>query len=160
MQREAEAILKGRLKEVDHLGDGHHIRREKIKTPDSDTGRGSVTSSKSFSKRRLNSARAHGIRIPHGSPQIFGATGIHNLANLLLAIAWRRKITYWKDLGNHNDRTTEPAARLPRLRILSRLPSMRRPTEREDPEEARMIKLRRERTRKTMKEAGPQANTP
>ena len=75
MQREAETILKGRLKEVDHLGNGNNIRREKIRTPDSDTGRRSITSSEGFSARRLNPARAHDIRVPHGSPQIFGAIG-------------------------------------------------------------------------------------
>ena len=63
-------------------------------------------SSEGFNVRRLNSARAHDIRVPHGDPKKFKAIGIPNLANLLLALAWRRKITYWKDLGNDSGMTT------------------------------------------------------
>ena len=111
---------KSRLKEADHLGNGNNIRREKIRTLDSNTRRRSITSSEGFSIRRLNLARAHGIRVPHGKPQIFGATRIPNLANLPLALAWRRKITYWKDPNSHSNRTTESAASSPRLRLLSR----------------------------------------
>ena len=112
--------LKGRLKEVDHLGNGNNIRCEKIRTPDADTRRRSITSGEGFSIRRLNSARAHGIHVPHGSPQIFEATRIPNLANLPLALARRRKITYWKDAGNHSSRTTKFATSSPLLRLLSR----------------------------------------
>ena len=45
VQREAETVLKGRLKEADHLGNGNNIRPEKARTPDMDTGRRSITSS-------------------------------------------------------------------------------------------------------------------
>ena len=49
VQREVETILKGHLKEADHLGNGNNIRREKIRTPDLDTGRRSIASSEGFS---------------------------------------------------------------------------------------------------------------
>ena len=58
MQREAETVLKGRLKEADHFGNGNNIRREKVRTPDTDIGRRSITSSVCFIIRRLNSAKA------------------------------------------------------------------------------------------------------
>ena len=58
VQRKAETILKGRLKEANHLGSGNNIRRKKIRTLDSDTGMRSIKSSESFSKRRLNPVRA------------------------------------------------------------------------------------------------------
>ena len=160
MQREAKAVLKGRLKEADHLGNGNNIRREKTRTPYSDSRRRSITSSEGFIIQRLNSSRAHDIRVPHSSPQILGATWIPNLANLPLALACQRKITYWKDPGNHGDRTIESVAISPDSDSSAGPPSIRRPTERDDPEEAYMIKRRKERMNKTMKEAEPQPNTP
>ena len=77
-------------------------------------------SSEDFSIRRLDPARAHGVSVPHGSPQIFGARGIPNLANLSLALAWQRKIMDWKDPDNHNGRTTKSAASSPQLGLLNR----------------------------------------
>ena len=84
---EAETVFKVRFKEADHLGNGNNIQREKVKTPDSDTRRRSITSSEGFSVRTLNPARAHGVRIPHSNPQIFRAIRIPNLANILLTLA-------------------------------------------------------------------------
>ena len=126
MQREAKAVLK----EADHLGNGHHIRREKIRTPDSDTGRRSITSSEDFSVRRLDPTRAHDISVAHNSLQIFGATRIPNLANLPLTLAGRRKITDWKDPDNHSSKTTKSSFSSPRLGLL---------IGQEGPEEARML---------------------
>ena len=94
MQRKAETSLKGHLKEADHLENGNNIRREEIRTPDSDAEKRPITSSEGFGVRRLNPTRGHGIRVPNGGPQIFGAIGIPNLTNLPLALAWRRKIIY------------------------------------------------------------------
>ena len=102
------------------LGTGHHIRREKIGTPDSDTEMRSITSSEDFSERRLDPARAHGVRVPHSNSQIFEATRIPNLTNLPLALAGRKKITDWKDPGNHSDRTTESSSSSPQLGLLNR----------------------------------------
>ena len=48
VKREAEIVLKGLLKEVDHLGNGDNIRHEKVRTLDSDTKRRSITSSERF----------------------------------------------------------------------------------------------------------------
>ena len=59
VQRKAKTILKGRLKEADHLGNGNNVRREEIRTPDLDAEGRSITSSKGFSVRGLNPARAH-----------------------------------------------------------------------------------------------------
>ena len=86
VKRKAEIILKGCLKEANHLGNGNNIRREKIRTLDSDVGMRSITSSEGFSVRRLNPARPHDIRVPHDGPQIFGPIGMPNLANLPLAL--------------------------------------------------------------------------
>ena len=87
VQREAETVLKGRLKEANHLGNGNNIRREKVRTPDKDTGRRSIMSSKGFNIRRLNLVKAHDVRVPHSIPQILGAIGIPNLTNLPFALA-------------------------------------------------------------------------
>ena len=115
--------------------------------------------SKSFSKRRLNLARAHSIRVPHGSPQVFGAIGIPNLANLLLALVWRRKITRRTPATTAKGLPSQPPGHAD-LESSASLPFMHRPMEREDLEEPRMIKRRRERMNKTMREARPQPNMP
>ena len=49
VQKKAKTILKGRLKEADHLGNGNNVRHEEIRTPDLDAGGRSITSSKGFS---------------------------------------------------------------------------------------------------------------
>ena len=77
-------------------------------------------SSEDFSVRKLDPARAHGVRIAHSSPQIFGAIGIPNFANLSLDLVGKRKITDWKDPENHSGRTIESVASSPRLGLLNR----------------------------------------
>ena len=120
MQGKAKTILKGRLRKINHFGNGNNIRSEEVRTLDSDARGRSIMNSEGFSIRGLNPTRVQGLRVPHGGPQIFGAVGIPNLANLLLVFAWLRKIIYWKDLDNHNSRDTWSAASLPRHRLLGR----------------------------------------
>ena len=87
VQKEAETVLKGRLKEADHLGNGNNIRREKVKTPDTDIRRRSITSSEGLSIQRLNSARAHNVRVPHDSPQLLPCTTRGYLKSVQCALA-------------------------------------------------------------------------
>ena len=111
MQREEEIVLKGRLKEVDHLGNVDDVGREKIRIPDSDIERGPITGGEGFHIERLDPTGAHSLCVLHGSPQIFRAAGIPNLANLPLTLAGQGKMTHWKVLDDHNGRLIGPAAR-------------------------------------------------
>ena len=49
VQKKAKTILKGCLKEADHLGNGNNVRHEVIRTPDLDFGGRFITSSEGFS---------------------------------------------------------------------------------------------------------------
>ena len=86
MQREAETILKGRLKKASHLRNMDDVRCEKFWTPNTDTSRRSIARGKNFRIGRLDSTRAHYIRTPHGSPKIFRSDRVYDLANPLFAL--------------------------------------------------------------------------
>ena len=106
MQRKAETVLKGRFKEVDHLGNLDNIGREKIRAPDLNAKRGSITGNEGFFIKGLDPTRTHGIRILHGSLQIFGTTGVPNLTNPSLAFAKRGWMIYWRSTIDHDGKTT------------------------------------------------------
>ena len=93
MQGKAETILEGRFKEVDHLGNLDDVGGEKIKALDLNAKRGAIAGNEGLSIKGLNLTRTHGVRILHGSPQIFGTTRIPNLTNLSLAFAKREWMT-------------------------------------------------------------------
>ena len=70
MQRKAEAVLKGRLKEANHLWHLDDVRSEKIGTPNINTKGGPVASGEGLSERGLDPTRAHYLGILHSSPQV------------------------------------------------------------------------------------------
>ena len=77
-----KTILEGRLKEADHLGNLDDVRGEKIRAPDLNAKRGSIAGNEGFFIKGLDPTRTHGVRILHGSLQIFGTTRVLNLTNL------------------------------------------------------------------------------
>ena len=87
MQREAEAILEGRLEEANHLWPLYDVRSEKIRAPNPNIEGGPVARSEVMSKRGLDPTRAHGFSILHSNPQVVRAARIPNLTDLTLAFS-------------------------------------------------------------------------
>ena len=86
MQRKAETILEGHLKEANHLGNLDNVRDEKIRTPDLNAKRGSIVGNEGFFIKGLNPSRTHGVRILHGSPQVVRTVGYLISLTLLLPL--------------------------------------------------------------------------
>ena len=93
MQGKAKTVLEGRFKEADHLGNLNYIGGEKIRAPDLNTRRGFIAGNEGFFIKGLYPTRTHGVRILHGSPQIFGIARVPNLTNFSLVFARRGRMT-------------------------------------------------------------------
>ena len=89
MQRKAEVVLKGCLKEANHLRHLDDVRGEKIRAPNVNTKGGPVASDKGLSKKGLDPTKAHCFGILHSSPQVVRIARVPNLTNLALAFARR-----------------------------------------------------------------------
>ena len=87
MQRKAKTVLEVRLKKADHLGNLDDVGGEKIRAPNLNTKRGSIVGNEGFLIKGLDPTGTHGVRILHGSLQIFGTTRVPNFTNISLAIA-------------------------------------------------------------------------
>ena len=87
MQREAEAILEGRLEEANHLQHLNDVRSEKVRAPNLNTEVRPVARGEIMFKRGLDPTRAHSFGIMHNSPQVGIAARIPDLTDLTLAFA-------------------------------------------------------------------------
>ena len=87
MQREAGAILEGRLGEANHLWHLNDVRSEKVMAPNSNTEGRPVARGEIMSKRGLDPTRAHSFGILHSSPQVGRAVKTPDLNDLTLAIS-------------------------------------------------------------------------
>ena len=87
VQGKAEAILKGRFKKEDHLGNLNDVGGEKIRAPDLNAKRGFIVGNEVLFIKGLDPTWTHGVRILHGNPQIFGTIRVPNLTNLSLAFS-------------------------------------------------------------------------
>ena len=91
MQREAEAILKGRLKEANHLRHLNDVGSKKIKAPNSNTEGRPVARGEIMSKRWIDLTRSHSFGVLYSRPQVGRAARIPDLNDLTLAFAMRRR---------------------------------------------------------------------
>ena len=89
MQREAKAVLEGRLKEANHLRHLDNVRSEKIEAPNMNIEGGPVARGEGMSKRGLDPTRAHSFGILHNSPQVVRTARVPDLTNLDLAFSRR-----------------------------------------------------------------------
>ena len=89
MQRKAEAVLEGHLKEANHLRHLDDVRSEKIGAPNMNTRGGLVASGEGLSKKGLDPTRAHCFGILHSSPQVVRTARVPDLTDLALAFARR-----------------------------------------------------------------------
>ena len=112
VQRKAETILEGRFKEADHLRKLDDVGGEKIRAPDLNAKRGSITGNEGFFIKGLDPTRTHGVRILHGSLQIFETTRVPNLTNLSLAFARRGWMICWRSTIDHDGKTIGSTASL------------------------------------------------
>ena len=87
MQRKAEVVLEGRLKEANHLQHLDDVRSEKIGAPNMNTKGGPVASSEGLSKKGLDPTRAHCLGILHSSPQVVKTARVPDLTDLAFAFA-------------------------------------------------------------------------
>ena len=85
MQRKAEAVLEGRLKEAIHLRHLDDVRSEKIGAPNMNIKGGPVARGEGLSKKGLNSTRVHYFGILHSSPQVVRTAWVLDLIDLALA---------------------------------------------------------------------------
>ena len=93
MQREAEAILEGRLEEENHIRHLNDVRSEKVRAPNPNTEGRLVARGEIMSKRGLDPNRAHNFGILHSSPQVGRAERIPDLTELTLAFSIRGRGT-------------------------------------------------------------------
>ena len=70
MQREAEAILEGRLEEANHLRHLNNVGSEKVRAPNLNTEGRPVARGEIMSKRGLDPTRAHSFGILYSRPQV------------------------------------------------------------------------------------------
>ena len=91
MQREREAILEGRLEEVNHLRHVNDVGGEKVRAPNPDTEGRPIARGEIMFKRGLDLTRAHSFEILYNRSQVSRATRIPDLTDLTLAFAMRRK---------------------------------------------------------------------
>ena len=91
MQKEAEAILEGRLEEANHLRHLNDGGNKKIKAPNSNTEGRPVARGEIMSKRWLDLIRAHSFGIMYSRPQVGRASRILDLNDLTLAFSIRRR---------------------------------------------------------------------
>ena len=89
MQRKAETVLEGRLKEANHLRHLDDVRSEKIRAPNINTKGGPVASNEGLSKKGLDLTKAHYFGILHSSPQGVRTASVPNLIDLALAFSIR-----------------------------------------------------------------------
>ena len=89
VQRKAEAVLEGRLKEANHLWHLDNVRSERIGAPNMNTRGGPVVRGEGMSKKGLDPTRAHCFGIFHNSPQVVITTRELDLIDLALAFAKR-----------------------------------------------------------------------
>ena len=87
MQRKAEAVLKGRLKEADHLRHLDDVRSEKIEAPNMNTKGGPIASGEGISKKGLDPTRAHYFGIFHKSSKLVRIAKVLDLTDLALAFS-------------------------------------------------------------------------
>ena len=93
MQREAEAILEGRLEEANHLRHLNDVGSEKFKAPNPNTKGRPVARGEIMSKREFDPTKAHSFGILYSRPQVGRAARIPYLTNLTLPFAMRRRGT-------------------------------------------------------------------
>ena len=108
----AETVLEVHFKEADHLGNLDYIRGEKIREPDLNARRGSIVGYEGFFIKGLNLTMTHGVRILHGSSQIFETARVPNLTNFSLTFSKQGRVTHWSGSINHSSKTTESPAGL------------------------------------------------
>ena len=108
----AETVLEGRFKEADHLGNLDDVGGENIRAPYLNAKRGSTTGNEGFLIKGLDPIGTHGVRILHGSLQIFGTTKVPNLTNISLAFAKRGWMIRWRGSIDHGGKTTRSTAGL------------------------------------------------
>ena len=86
IQREAEAILEGRLEEANHLRHLNDVGSEKVRAPNPNTEGRLVARGEIMSKRGLDPTRAHKFGILYSLPQVGKAARIPNLTDLTLPL--------------------------------------------------------------------------
>ena len=84
MQREAKAILKGRLEEANYLWHVKDVGGEKVRAPNPNTEGRSVARGEIMFKRGLDPTRAHSFGFLYNRPQVSRAIRIPDLADLTL----------------------------------------------------------------------------
>ena len=89
MQRKAEVVLKGRLKEANHLRHLDDVRSEKIGAPNMNTKGGPVASGEGLSKKGLDPTRAPYLGILHNNPQIVRTVRVPDLTDLAITFVRR-----------------------------------------------------------------------
>ena len=89
MQRKAEAVLEGRLKDANHLRHLDDVRSKGIEAPNMNTRGGPIARGEGMSKKGLDSTKAHSLGILHNNPQVVRTARVPNLTGLVLAFAKR-----------------------------------------------------------------------
>ena len=93
MQREAKAILKGRLEEANHLRHLNDVGSEKFRAPNPNTKGSPIARGKIMSKKGFDLTRAHNFGILYNRPQVGRAARILDLTDLTLPFSMRRRGT-------------------------------------------------------------------
>ena len=91
MLRKAQAVLKGRLKEANHLWHLDDVGSDKIGAPNMNTKGRPVASGEGLSKKGLDPTRAHYFGILHSNPQVVRTARVTDLTDLALAFAKGRR---------------------------------------------------------------------
>ena len=110
MQRKAETVLEGHFKEAYHLGNLDDVEGEKIGAPDLNAKRGSIAGNEGFFIKGLDLTKTNGVRILHGSLQIFRTTRVPNFTKLSFSFARRGWMIRWRGSIDHDGKTTGSTA--------------------------------------------------
>ena len=94
MQREAEAILKGRLEEANPLRHLNDLGSEKVRAPNPNTKERPVARGEIMSKRGFDPTRVHNFSILYNRPQVGRASRILDLTDFTIPFSMRRRGTH------------------------------------------------------------------